>query len=45
MDVRFLRRSSSTASKPVEARWRLPEGEFIYGEFTIEEVADNVAPR
>jgi Family of unknown function (DUF6544) len=25
-----------------EARWRLPEGEFVYGEFTMNDVATNV---
>ena len=25
-----------------EARWRLPEGEFTYGEFTMVDVATNV---
>jgi hypothetical protein len=25
-----------------EARWRLPEGEFTYGEFTMKEVVTNV---
>lgn len=28
-----------------EARWLLPEGEFVYGEFNVEGVAINLPPR
>lgn len=28
-----------------EARWLLPEGEFVYGEFNIEDVSMNLPPR
>jgi hypothetical protein len=28
-----------------EARWRLPEGEFVYGEFNMEDITMNLPPR